>query len=62
MTRSYSPRKTAIQRPLRRAPRHAAVHALGFTCFRLVPTSDGLEPIELWQSNARMFAFVGREA
>jgi hypothetical protein len=33
---------------------------LGFICFRLVPTSDGLQPVELMQSYARMFVFVGR--
>jgi hypothetical protein len=29
-----------------------------FRCYRLVPTSDGPQPVELVQSSARMFAFV----
>jgi hypothetical protein len=36
------------------------IRELGFTCFRLVPTSDGLVPVELVRSSARMFVFVGR--
>jgi hypothetical protein len=36
------------------------IRELGFTCFRLVPTSDGLVPVELARSSARMFVFVGR--
>jgi hypothetical protein len=61
MTRSYSTRSRRITRPLdmvRRA-RDPAITVFGFTCFRLVPTSDaGLVPIELSYSRNTMFAFV----
>jgi hypothetical protein len=62
MTRSYAPRSRRLTQPLRvvRYPRDPAIDDLGFTCFRLVPSPDGLAPIELVASSARMFAFVGR--
>ncbi len=59
MTRSYVP-PTRDTRPLpiiRRA-RPAVITEREFRCYRLVPTSDGPQPVELVQSSARMFAFV----
>jgi len=38
--------------------RDPAIEGLGFTCFRLVREPDGLYPIELMVSSAKMFAFV----
>lgn len=62
MTRSFDPRRlpTRPTQPLPtiRRTRPAVIEEREFRCFRLVPTSDGLQPVELVQSRARMFAFV----
>lgn len=61
MTRSYRPRNR-ITRPIpvviQRRRRDPAVEDRSFTCFRLVPEQGELQPIELVQSTARMFAFT----
>jgi hypothetical protein len=60
MTRSYvraSRTTQPIRIPRRRDP---VVEDLGFTCYRLVPSHQGLVAIELVSSNNRMFAFVQR--
>jgi hypothetical protein len=60
MTRSYVPRAARQTQPLPiiRRSRPAVIGEREFRCFRLVPTSDGPQPVELVQSSARMFAFV----
>jgi len=60
MTRSYAPRASRITQPIAiiRRPIHPSIEPLGFTCFRLIPTSDGLQPCEVYRSSNRMMAFV----
>jgi hypothetical protein len=64
MTRSLAPsRRRRITQPIaivhrRRDP---AIHALGFQCYRLVPTGDAAEPyvaLEVVRGGSRMFALV----
>jgi hypothetical protein len=58
MTRSYRPRRITRPIAVARRPQSAHVTASSFACFRLVPTSDGLQPVQLAYSSARMAAFV----
>ena len=39
-------------------PRQTTIEGLGFTCYRLVPTSEGLQPVELMVIRGRMGAFM----
>jgi hypothetical protein len=61
MTRVYSFKNASrITQPIRLARRRPTPHVdlLRFTCFRLVPTGDGLVAIEMHHAATRMFAFV----
>lgn len=58
MTRSYRPRRITQPIPVARRPRSPYVTASSFACFRLVPTSDGLQPVQLAYSSGRMAVFV----
>jgi len=62
MTRELSAPPGRITRPIRvvrRPPDPATITALGFTCFRLVPSNDAdLVAVPLRYSHNAMFAFV----
>ncbi len=58
MTRSYRPRRITQPIAVARRPRPAHVNASSFACFRLVTTSDGLQPVELVYGSGRMAIFV----
>ena len=40
------------------SPVAGEIEGLGFTCYRLVATSDGLQPVELMFITSRMGAFT----
>ena len=58
MTRLYRARR--ITQPLRVLPRRRdpSIDSRSFTCFRLVPDEGNVVPIELVNSNSRMFVFT----
>lgn len=64
MTRSLAPsRRRRITQPIAivHRRRHPAIDALGFQCYRLVPTGDAAAPyvaLEVMRSPSRMFAFA----
>lgn len=58
MTRSYSARRITQPLPVVRRPPPEHVTAKSFACFRLVRTSDGLQPVELVYGSGRMAVFV----
>lgn len=64
MTRSLAPsRRHRITQPIAIVHRRKdpAIDALGFQCYRLVPTGDEADPyvaLEVARSSNRMFAFV----